>query len=60
MYAYICPDCGAYLDPGEQCDCKEKAVPGGTNTEGGMEEKPTININEIGGKVNAEMSFGQR
>ncbi len=22
MYAYICPDCGAYLDPGETCDCK--------------------------------------
>ena len=60
MYAYICPDCGAYLDPGEQCDCKGKAAPGDANTEGGMEEKPTININEIGGKVNAEMSFGQR
>lgn len=30
MYAYICPDCGAYLDPGEVCDCRyeEKAVPG--------------------------------
>lgn len=29
MYAYICPDCGAYLDPGEVCDCqeKEKAAP---------------------------------
>lgn len=23
----ICPDCGAYLDPGEICDCKEKAAP---------------------------------
>ena len=29
MYAYICPDCGAYLDPGEVFDCrdKEKVVP---------------------------------
>lgn len=18
---YTCPDCGAYLDPGEKCDC---------------------------------------
>ena len=29
MYAYICPDCGAYLDPGEVCDCldKEEAAP---------------------------------
>ncbi len=24
MYAYICPECGAYLDPGETCDCKEE------------------------------------
>lgn len=22
-----CPDCGAYLDPGEICDCIEKAAP---------------------------------
>ena len=21
MYGYICPDCGAHLDPGEICDC---------------------------------------
>lgn len=28
MRNYICPDCGAYLDPGEVCDCKEKAAPG--------------------------------
>ena len=30
MYAYICPDCGAYLDPGEKCDCRreeEKPLP---------------------------------
>lgn len=20
----ICPDCGAYLDPGEQCNCHEE------------------------------------
>lgn len=20
-YSYICPICGAYLDPGETCDC---------------------------------------
>lgn len=24
----ICPDCGAHLDPGEHCDCKEIAAPG--------------------------------
>lgn len=29
MTYHICPDCGAYLDPGERCDCCgiEKAAP---------------------------------
>ena len=22
-YWNVCPDCGAHLDPGEKCDCKE-------------------------------------
>ena len=22
-YDYRCPKCGAYLDPGEQCDCED-------------------------------------
>lgn len=22
-HSNICPDCGAYLDPGERCDCEE-------------------------------------
>ncbi|MDF2889758.1 MAG: hypothetical protein K0R80_125 [Clostridia bacterium] len=22
---YICPECGAHLDPGEKCDCDEGA-----------------------------------
>ena len=21
---HICPNCGAYLDPGERCDCQDK------------------------------------
>lgn len=26
-YYYICPYCGAFLDPGERCDCeKQKAA----------------------------------
>lgn len=24
MYGYICPGCGAHLDPGERCDCVAK------------------------------------
>jgi hypothetical protein len=23
-YAKQCPDCGAYLDPGETCDCNDQ------------------------------------
>ena len=23
MYGYVCGRCGAYLDPGERCDCIE-------------------------------------
>lgn len=22
----ICPDCGAYLDPGEQCSCHDEKI----------------------------------
>ncbi len=24
MYGYICPRCGAHLDPGEPCDCEQE------------------------------------
>lgn len=24
MYGYRCEKCGAYLDPGESCDCEEE------------------------------------
>lgn len=24
----ICPDCGAHLDPGEKCNCREEAESG--------------------------------
>ena len=40
-YYRTCPDCGAHLDAGERCDCqdKEEAVPGATNTQDGKAEK---------------------
>jgi len=40
MAYYIpCPACGANLDPGEECDCKEK---GAAPTERGGSVQPTI------------------
>lgn len=24
VYKYVCEYCGAYLDPGEKCDCEEE------------------------------------
>ena len=38
MYFYTRPECGAYLDPGERCDCKEKAALDAANIGGGMAE----------------------
>ncbi len=26
MHRYICPECGAYLDPGEKCDCRDERI----------------------------------
>ena len=38
---HVYPHCGAHLDPGESCDCrdKEKTAPSAANTEGGKAEK---------------------
>lgn len=38
-YYKICSRCGANLDPGEVCDCKEEAAPGATNTGDGKAEQ---------------------
>ena len=56
MRNYICPDCRAFLDPGEACDCRdeEKAAPDGGNTGGGTENIPISILQNNGGKVNAE------
>lgn len=27
MYDYVCPICGAYLDPAEVCDCEKENAP---------------------------------
>ena len=49
-YYRTCPNCGAALDPGERCDCrdgtesearkgKEKAAASATNTDSGKAER---------------------
>lgn len=39
-YYRICPHCGAALDPGEQCDCKENTVLDAPNIrDGGAEQE---------------------
>lgn len=49
-----CPLCGAYLDPGESCDCREeeKVASSGANTESDKGNKSTNNVTDLGGKVN--------
>ena len=46
MYYKICPDCGAYLDPCERCDCAEKAASGVATTEDGNGKISTNTIPE--------------
>lgn len=42
-YYRICPDCGAYLDFGERCDCQdeEKAAPVLEHRNGQVDQKLT-------------------
>ena len=40
-YYKTCPDCGAHLDPGERCDCRE-------------EEKAAVDTANIGGSSGME------
>ena len=43
-----CPYCGASLVPGERCDCKENAAPGGRGPVDGVQEcVPTLLIYQI-------------
>lgn len=47
MIYRVCPQCGAYLDPGERCDCenrdKEKA-PGGMAVPAERKHNTSIDI----------------
>ena len=49
-YYRICPLCGAYLDPGESCDCQDKeTAPDAANIQSGKGESevtsPTFTSN---------------
>lgn len=46
-----CDGCGANLDPGEICDCKEKAAPKLEPSEAAQGNIPIPNITNIGGNV---------
>ncbi len=37
-YARRCPGCGAFLDPGEICDCEKRAALDGANIEDGKQK----------------------
>lgn len=54
MYGRVCQRCGAFLDPGEICDCREqeKTAPGAANTEDGKQNKPDAILASNGGKIN--------
>jgi len=54
MYGRTCPLCGAFLDPGEKCDCQEKeeTASSGANTEDGKQNNPDAILASNGGKIN--------
>jgi hypothetical protein len=52
-YFRCCPFCGANLDPGEVCDCKEKAAPGEQDREA-AEEISTLQLYHKKGELSNE------
>ena len=44
-YYKTCPECGAALDPGEQCDCKKETAPEAANNRSGKAEQASTKLN---------------
>lgn len=42
-YYRRCPACGAYLDPGEKCDCEKETAPDAANIQSGKGESELPN-----------------
>lgn len=42
-YYRRCPACGAYLDPGEKCDCGKETAPDAANIQSGKVESESPN-----------------
>lgn len=50
-----CPQCGANLDPGERCDCKEKSAVRRESTQADNPNKTIkYSMRQMKGKVNRE------
>lgn len=45
-YYYICPYCGAFLDPGERCDCEDKKAAHAVPEERDQEESKRSGDND--------------
>ena len=57
MYYTICPRCGAYLDPGEPCDCKdEQAAKVRKRLANAMRMHEFLNNNDF---IQEELGYGQ-
>ena len=46
MYGRPCPDCGANLDPGERCDCKDEKKSAPPQSVRPQEINPAISLSQ--------------
>lgn len=51
MHFYICPECGAYLDPGERCECIEEREEKAKRQKEQQEEWQRLFVRESNGQL---------